>query len=532
MATLTVAVAAPSLHYDFVYDDVPLILERAPFWEVGLREFAASRPWGTGRHLAVVSLDLDRLEQGNVPLPFHRTNIALAALLSVLILVLSLRLDLSLAAATAATALFAVHPVHVDDVVSVVGRAELLMALGVVAALLACVRPTSAAPVSSWRVAAACALFATLALHSKESALCLPLLIVAARAFLGSRVAWIPGLVGSFVAIAGWLTIASALSLDTVQPDLVDNPLIGVSALERVPKALAILWQYAALLLWPHPLLADRSWAQTDPSLLSGWIAVVAWLAATIGVLRLARRQPVLAFALAWFPIAFAITGNVARPIGVLMAERFLLLPSVGACLALGVGVNAIVGRARSSSGALFAVVALVTTTVAVFFGLFRERAAMWKSPEVYFATSAAASPLSAKAQYDYGAWLLGNGQRTEAEAAFARALEIYPLFSRANYYLAESIAARKNPSGGADQYLRYLELKPEDAGAVTNVTRLLLAADRSQEALHWAKRAVLLSPGDSDVIALLVTAEGRARRAEKAAPKPEATDAAKPALP
>lgn len=524
VAGLTVAVAAPALRYDFVYDDEAMVLERKPFWELGAAAFLTSRPHVTGRHLAAVSLDLDRLEAGTVPRPFHRTSIALAALLSVLVLVLATRVGLSPFSATAAAALFAVHPVHVDAVVWIVCRSELLAALGVVATMILCIRPDGEAPPRrAWPVAAGSALLATMAVLSKESALCLPLLLVLARFFLGLRVALTAGLAGSAVAAAAWTAVALPLMADIAPTQFVDNPLAHVPALERIPKALAVLWQYAALLAWPHPLLPNRSWAMTDPGLVQGWIAAAAWAVAAVVVLR--WRQPsIAAFGLAWVPAAFAVTSNVAAPIGVIMAERLLLLPSVGACLVAGVAAEAL---ATTTLRRRVAAVPLVAV-VAVFFTLFRARAAVWENGDVYFAASVAASPRSAKAQYDYGTWMIRRKRPAEAEAALARAVEMIPHFSRAANLLAESMARRGDPAAGAEVYRAYLAHRPDDAAAMKNLTRLLLQAHRPEEAVQWAQRRIALEPGDRDALESLVIAEGAVRRAAEKA-KREAAGNAKP---
>lgn len=533
VAGLTVAVAAPSLHYDFVYDDEAVILERPPAWELGPRAFLESTPWVTGRHFTALSLDLDRLGtdagQRPDPLPFHRTNIALAALLSLLVLAFGLRLGLGPVAATAAAALFAVHPTHVDAVVWIVGRAELLAALGVLGVLLIAIRPAVEAdgpgdatadpsvtrPAGFWTVALASTLLATMAVHSKENALALPLLLVLARVILGSRVAWKPAMAGTSVALLTWLAVTGASMASVEKTQFVDNPLAYAPALERILKSLAILWEYIGLLFWPHPLLQDRSWAQTDPGLVQGWVATAAFAVLGAALWRRRRSAPLLVFAAAWIPAAFAITSNVVRPIGTLMAERHLLLPSVGACLLVGVALDSL-GRSPMLRRTGLAACAAAT---AVLFVLFDARAAVWESGDTYFAASAAASPRSAKAQYDYGNWLLRHGRRVKAEAAYARALVIVPAFARAASRRAESMAKRGEPGDGADVYLGYLAVEPDDVGAIRNAVRLLLWADRAEEAVHWAGVLVDKAPDDLENVEALVMAHKALDRSRQSRP-------------
>lgn len=518
VAVLAVSVAAPSLRYGFVYDDEAVVLQRRPFWELGLRPFLESRPWGTGRHLTAVSLDLDRLNNGRLPppgtppdpLPFHRTNIGLYALLCVLVMGLLRRVGLAPAAALAGAGVFAVHPVHVDAVAWIVGRGELLAALGVVAAVVVAIRPPQRLGArSGLAIAASVFALALAGLHAKENAVVLPLLLLAARLTLGPRVAILPGLTGSGLAFAVWGMQILPRMAAFPKPQFVDNPLIYAPFLERFPKAMEVLARYAALLVWPHPLLPDRSWAQTDPGLVTGWIATAGWIAAAAVTWGLRRRAPRMALALAWFPAAFAVTANVVHPIGLLMAERLLLLPSVSIALLAGLTWERI-ARTPASTRAAATAAALV---VAVFFGLFRSRASVWASPEVYFTAVAAAAPRSAKAQYDAGQWHTRVGRSEQAEAAYARALAIDPTLTRAAQYLAESMARRGDASAGAEVYLKYLEQVPNDAGAAKNATRLLLQAGRYAEGVRMAQRLVALKPGDPDALEALVTAEAVAAR-------------------
>ncbi|HEY2775321.1 MAG TPA: hypothetical protein VGK20_14840 [Candidatus Binatia bacterium] len=533
---LTIAVAWPSLQFGFVDDDHAVVLERKPFWEMGLSDFLHSRPYATGRHFLAVTLDLDRLPSGTVPLPFHATNIAIAGLLSVLVLVLALRLGLSAAAASVAAALFAVHPVHVDAVSSIVGRCEALAAIGVVGALLVALGPADPARrrAGPWLILVATALLAGIAMHSNESALCLPLLLVSARLLLGARVALAPALAGTAVAIASWAAIVVPLMPTMAPTDFVDNPLVHMPATERIPKACAILWDYARLLVWPHPLLEDRSFRMTDPSLASGTIAVAAWLLVAWMVWRLARRHRVAAFAIAWFPLAFAVTANIAGTIGVMMAERLLLLPSVGVCLLAGLAFERFASTLRARALATVATVGVVIT----LFVLFRARQAPWNDPESYFAISAASSPLSAKAQFDYGTWLLHRGEREDAEASFSRALALVPSFAMANSLKAQSMAERGDAGGAAESYLAYIATTPDDTNALKNLASLLMQAGRPREALHWARRLVELLPGDQGAVDVLEAAEGEAKQADandkpKVAPEaaPPKADAATPSL-
>ncbi|HYB97638.1 MAG TPA: hypothetical protein VEC57_00745 [Candidatus Limnocylindrales bacterium] len=518
VACLAIAAGAPSIGFDFVYDDQAVIVDRAPFWSEGLSTFATTRHWGTGRHATLISLDVDRLWGGGSPAAFHATNVALSALISLLVLKLALRIGLATPGAAAAAAIFAVHPVHVDAVASLVGRAELLAALGVLIVMLVAIAARGderASPRQALAIAAISAAAAYAAFHSKESALCLPGLLVLARLAFPRQVRLWPALAGATLAGAAWALHVLPLAQQVVTPQYVDNPLAYEPFVQRILKASAVLLEYARLTLWPHPLLPDRSFAQTDPTTAAGAVALAVLLASGAAATAGLRRYPRLFFCVGWFAVAFAVTANIAFPTGTIMAERLLFLPSVGPCLAAGLLVERI--ATRIARGA--AVAAAVTgAAVVILFAQFQARAAVWESAATYFPASAAASPRSAKAQYDLALWLWAQGRRDESFAAFERALSIHAAFSRAAFYLAERKAAAGDVAYGIRVYERYLQAMPEDTGALTNITRLLLDAGRAQEAWTYAQRLVAAAPESDSARQTLVVAETAAKRAARKA--------------
>ena len=118
------------------------------------------------------------------PFGFHLVNVLLHAAVTALVFALLLELGTGLFAAAAAGAIFAVHPVHVEAVANVVGRAEILAALFF---LLACIAFLRLRP--GWRTAAVAGLLYLGALLSKEIGVTLPaaLLLLQVEALLARR---------------------------------------------------------------------------------------------------------------------------------------------------------------------------------------------------------------------------------------------------------------------------------------------------------------------------------------------------------
>jgi len=502
------AVNAPTWDYGFVYDDHAVIEERKPAWEQGWKAFLQTRQWGTGRHAMTLSLDLNRTEPLS-PKPFHIVNTALAAIATVLVFALARALGLSSGAALAGSLLFAVHPVHTDAVVSIVGRAEVLAAIAVLGCLLLHVRGYRPWPVGF--VAAAPLLL--LGLMSKESAFALVFLVALYDFFLAPprslRERALP-YVAYAAATAAWLALVLP-SLRTLDPVVfADNPLAYVTPWQRVAVASALLCRYLTLTVAPFSLKPDWSFAETDPTLAAGAVGLIAWAGAAIACWMLRRRAPLLAFSFAWFPAAFAVTGNVAFPLGTIMAERLLYLPSVGPCLLAALAFEHFAGAGRARR--VLAVAATAAATLALAFA-YDARGRVWTNDEHYHLVSVFDSPKSAKAHYDRGLFLAREKDYEGAEAEFKRALEILPSFSRAAYYLASTYTLRNRPEDAARVYAAYLEADPSDTGALSQLANLQLQLGRYKEARASALRLLELEPDSTEHKQLLTLVENREKK-------------------
>ena len=144
-ALVAAAVAAPSIRNEFVADDRWVIAERPflhhppsiggvlvePYWPA---TFGGSM-W---RPAVLTSFALDYRVSEN-PHWFHVENVIWAAISAALLALLACELAGPLTGVIAGL-LFAVHPVHVEAVANVVGRAELMAAAGYAAALLCALR--------------------------------------------------------------------------------------------------------------------------------------------------------------------------------------------------------------------------------------------------------------------------------------------------------------------------------------------------------------------------------------------------------
>jgi hypothetical protein len=148
---------------------------------------------GFFRPLFILSYIIDSRIWHDRPFGFHLTNILLHALNSLLVFKLGLRLFQNLklpakslkAATGAAAVLFLVHPSHTEAVTWISGRADLLATLFCLAALSSYCAYVNARRIAYMVLALG---LGAIALLAKESAICLPFLILIVGLYFSRRI--------------------------------------------------------------------------------------------------------------------------------------------------------------------------------------------------------------------------------------------------------------------------------------------------------------------------------------------------------
>ena len=381
------------------------------------------------RPLTTLSYALNYAGLGNATDPFgyHVENLILHWANALLAFALIRSISSRAWAALAAASLFAVHPLTVESVTNVVGRADLLAAMSVMGGLLLYRRFLAASGRSAGAWLAALGGVYLAGVFCKEGAVVLPGLMVlhdlafppaASERMAGAwrrslRRTWpaylavLPGLLGLLA--ARWALFRHALLFGEFGSD---NPIAIAPLGTAVMTAIKVLGYYLALIVWPAKLSCDYSYNAITlfgGTLMSGqdlhaWLAlIVVALLAILTVVSWTRGHRAACFLLALAGVAFLPTANLVFPIGTIMAERLMYLPLVGIAGAVALLVSAAAAgpvpttdarKLRRHGGAaiallLLAIAALTARTIA--------RNDDWTSNASLWTASAAAAPDSIK---------------------------------------------------------------------------------------------------------------------------------------
>lgn len=438
---LAVVVYANSLVNRFAYDDARIILDNTELHSLETLPGAVFKPYwhgsdgglelGLWRPTTTLLLGLEYAVAGENPTLYHAVNVVGHGMVSMLVVLVLAHL-VALPIAFVAGLLFAVHPVHVEAVSNVVGGAEVVAAGFFLLALLLHMR----GPASWSRALAVAAIFA-LAFGAKEGAVTLPAVIFLVdaarrRLALGDLAGYVREhwrVYASLAAVAALMLTARAQILGSVA-----NPEVAVGArlLREIPRVwtLAEVWtHYIRLMVFPLDLASDYTPGVIPIS--TGFHALN-----TVGVLLvlliltaalLSWRQPEMAarstsarvfgFGVVWFTITVAPVSHVFFVAGVMLGERTLYLPSVGAMVILAWLLVSLVRRRRSVG------MAALTLVIALMGWRSWTRTPTWFDDGTVFEALISDYPHSGRSQWLMGDIYMSQGRQSEALRAYREAI-------------------------------------------------------------------------------------------------------------
>ncbi len=540
VAAATVAFTyAPALDARAItFDDDEYLLEnhlvQNPSWNSTRRflveVFEPSTVHGYYQPLTMISLMLDYALGGraNHLKPFHRTSLALHVVNTVLVVVFLYQLFGHLWAAAMAGLVFGVHPLGIESNPWVAERKTLLAAFFALSSLVFYVRFARS---RGWAAYGASLLTFLLSLLSKPSATPLPVLLLLLDFWplrrLGRRALWEKLPFFLVAAVGGYVTLVSQHQTYGTTPLYRESPLgaLLVVAHNIVFYLQKLAWPGELSWYYPYP----QPFTLAHPAVLKGVVGTILLLAALLISLRWTR-----ALATSWLFLFVALLPAIGLIsfFGLIAADRFIYLPSVGLLIALAW----ILSKASSSGtsfpnrlgGLVFAAVGFWTAALA--FSTHRQLG-FWKDSESLSRRMTTLVPDASVPRVGLGNALLAAGRLDEALNEYQEAVRLDPRNYNAHTVLGAALTQAGRTDEAIRAYTEALRLEPNDpralnnlGGALTrrgrhdeaiehfrealrawpnyplgklNLSNALLATGKREEALQYAQDAVRLTPGD-----------------------------------
>lgn len=505
---LALAASVGGLMNQYTQDDIPIIWKNPAIHSLGgIGELFTKAYWpppflqALYRPLVSVTFALEWALGGGSPMMFRIVSYLLYAAVSVGVFYVA-RLRLPTIVAFGAAALFAVHPLHVEAVAVAVNQSELWVGLLFCVAVYRYVRVRDRGEALSGRELLLLAGLYLVACLFKETALVLPGMLVAAEVLLvrnaqpvrvriaqGRR----PLLLLMLVALAFYWVRTQVLSGSLLGTFVVET-LVGLSMGERALTMLAVVPEWFRLMLWPAHLRADYSAAELvahtswGPMQTLGLIILLVLLAMLIAAWR---RAPVIAFGLAWCAIGIFPVHNVLVPTGIVLAERTLFLPSIGAMLVLGGLAALLLERASASTR-----IALASATgILLVLGAYRSttRHPVWSDQfNLWYQTATVDAPRSFRAHEALAEAYFQIEMERMAEVEYRLAIRYAPKqLTRPSMSYAHRLRSRGFCYPAAALYRKALEVYPSFLAAQAGLIACALDLGRYREAALNARLAI-----------------------------------------
>ncbi len=471
-AAMALIVFAVTLGGTYVYDDVtvvqgdPRLVAPIQWGKLWTQEYIPGSLDNLYRPLVSMSYAVQWWVHGDRAWAFHAVNWILHAAVAAAVAELCRR-GAGKGAAYIAGLLFAVHPIHVEAVANIVGRAELCCALGVLGALILMARR----PLTAVRAAGIVACTAVAVLSKEQGILIPPLLLVFgwlvwrpmgdAGPRERSTIRWLVIVVTW--SVAGYLIGREHFLKMEWNRDFLDwgmQPMVRSFGVDRWLMPVVLLGHYLQLLVFPVHLSPDYGAAVigssvhwSDPYLWIGIAAGASWIIAALWLRGYAL------FCLLALAVTYGMVGNIFTLIGANMAERLMYLPSTFFLILIGIGL------AKLPRGAIVTIMVLLVLAASVRSFTY---ARSWNDRLEFYVQSLAHQPRSTQLHLLVTQECLNRGDLPEAMAAAQRGTDDFPDYWRA--WLERALVAMKqNRLDDADQYLdRAFHLSPN--GMVTSV--------------------------------------------------------------
>ena len=524
-ALVTVAVYFRDLRYDFILDDLPLIMMNETItswhnWKTILMTDIASPMYGSGlpaihyRPVYVFWLMLNHQLFGSVLPWWHLTSLLLHLGVTLLVYRVGLEILKEPWTATLAALLFAFHPIHVESVSYVSASSDLLVALFVLISFLLYSRFRESGAPAGYLVAAVLA--AALAMFSKETAAMFPWMLVGYEALRSSppsaqpwkRFVWTVPFFGVVAAYAVARTLLFGVNLGPGPggsrfASLVDVPLVLLVYLRN------LFWSFRLGFFYPSEWSSQWTLAKGFALILVVVLAALLW--------NHDRDRPGVRLQLLWTAILFVIP---VAAVSTFVTEdwvhdRHMYLVSIPFCLIVAalLADPRVPPRASVIASSLILLLLLVETTIQL--PRFSDEITLYQS-------TLKVAPRNALAHRYYASALWNYGHHDEALREYRLSTQLWPESPLAYESYAAALAEIGRDVEAEAEYAKALQYTPGPTRARASILYRLamLEVNRSeseQAAVH-AREALQIDPLAPNYHAALAQAlrqQGREQEAE-----------------
>ena len=425
-----------------------------------------------------------------------------------------------------AALLYTAHPIHTEAVANIKGRDEIMAMLFAIGALIYSIKyvQTNRVHYLGFSVVLFC-----LGLLSKENTITFLAIAPLTYYFFtdASKKQYAIG-VGVFLIPAVLFMLMRSQYAPTgihqESAEVLNNPFALATTGQRYATIVLTFLFYIKLLFIPHPLTHDYYYNEI-PYVGFTSVSTLLSILVNVGLLAFAlmqlRKKTVLSYGILFYFVTFSIVSNILFTVGVLMNERFIFMPSLGFCIAMGYLLVQQVDKNKLTANSALILLVIVS-------GLFSlktfTRNFDWETNFTLLQQDVKTSTNSSKVHTTYGGLLMEEADKEkdtvkvkhmlqESIESIKAALVIYPTNSDAWLLLGNaSYKYNRDYKTAIDAYSKAFQYKGGSSfDALYNISIVQLENNMPAQAASNLKRANGLKPGQFKCLFNLGEAYSRA---------------------
>jgi tetratricopeptide (TPR) repeat protein len=488
--TVTFISLSPSLENDFVnWDDDSYVTENPLIMELSwnsIKEIFSQYLMGHYHPLTLLSYALEFHFFKLNPLAYHVTNLILHLMNALLVFLMILMLKGGILTSLVVSLLFGIHPLHVESVIWISQRKDVLYTFFFLGSLVAYLHYSKTKTVKAYLLSF---LLFVLSLLSKSMAVSLPVIMVLCDFLLQQKfdrkclIEKMPFFITAF--IFGMIAL-SALGLS--QPDDPKPPFSLINTMLVMSEALVF---YVSKLILPANLSSfypyikgEAPWASVSLLIILGFLMVGVFFIIT------GKYRKII------FGLLFFLT--VLLPILPLrvVADRYTYVSSIGVFFLFGEGFSWLFSRIQRDSRWIrtLPVVALIGV-LGIFSFLTWERGQVWKESVTLWDDVLKKYPHSPKAYLNRGQGYSDRGEYDKALSDYTKAIEINPRYVEAYYNRANVHGKREEFNQALSDYTKAIEINPKYAEAYYNRGNVYMKREEFDQAISDYTKAIEINP-------------------------------------
>ncbi len=501
---LTWVVFAQTLRYDFVnYDDPRYVYQNTRItggidfanvaWAFSHIHSENWHPLTTITHM--LDCQLHGLNAGG----HHFTNVLLHGLAVVLLFVALERMTGALWRSAFVSAVFAVHPLHVESVAWIAERKDVLSAFFLMLTLLAYLHYTRAPSIGRYLTVA---FVVALGLMSKPMLVTLPFVLLlldywplgrfeAHRSNIGRQVLQ---LILEKIPLIALSAVSSIVTFLAQRGAIGWTEQLPVSA--RISNALVAYVIYIRQMFWPARLAVFYPHPENRLPVLEISLAFIVLVGITAAAFVFRKKAPYFMTGWLWY------LGMLVPVIGLVQvgwqghADRYTYLPQIGLYVAVTWAVTDLTRSWRFQRMAL-GVAALIVVGVLSWRGWLQT--SYWRDSETLFTHALAVTSNNDVALNNLGIIFLEKGQLDDAISKLQAAIDLRPENAPAHDNLAKALLKKGQVAEAMVHYRKFLEIEPENIEARNTLGTALIQQGHLKEAIDQWQDALALQPNNGN---------------------------------